>query len=265
MVSKRAAFAQKREQMLTTLTEMLRNDERFVAAWLAGSYGRGEQTVGSDLDLHVVVADAYSEVLCAKPWEAGAKTTPERLALFSQIEAPSFAGDVHQNNQLGGTFTYVAYLESALNVDWMLTPQHAAHQLPDTRMLFDKVGLTAAPPAEPETLEERAERASSQVGWFWLDACENARNLLAGNLCEFHEMYTWMVNHVREVRAALRGEQVRWISNTHSRVYATREEQVAALRALCDEMEMLMPEVVRLGGYVPKNPRVVVEKRLALL
>src|SRR6266700_3929620 len=100
MSSKRVAFAQTREQMLTTLTEVLRNDERFVAAWLAGSYGRGEQTVGSDLDLHVVVADAYSEVLCAKPWDAGAKTTPERLALFRQIETPTFACDIIRTTHL---------------------------------------------------------------------------------------------------------------------------------------------------------------------
>jgi hypothetical protein len=87
-----------------------------------------------------------------------------------------------------------------------------------------------------------------------------------GNTMEVHQwMDTWMVDHVREVRATLRGEQARWISNTHSRVYATREEQIAALRTLCDEMEMLIPEVIRLGGSVPENPRVAVEKRLALL
>ncbi len=46
---------------------------------------------------------------------------------------------------------------------------------------------------------------------------------------------------------------------------AMGQEQIAALRSLCDEMETLMPRVVALGGYVPRSPRSVVEMRLALL
>lgn len=57
MSSKQTAFVQERERLLAEITEYLRNDERFVAAWLAGSYGRGEQTWQSDLDIHVVVAE----------------------------------------------------------------------------------------------------------------------------------------------------------------------------------------------------------------
>jgi hypothetical protein len=45
----------------------------------------------------------------------------------------------------------------------------------------------------------------------------------------------------------------------------TREEQIAMLRSLCDEMESLMPQVIAVGGYVPASPRSVIEKRLALL
>ncbi len=78
MSETRTKYVQAREALLTHITETLKRDKRFVAAWLAGSYGRGEQTWSSDLDLHVVVADDYSELLCAQPWSTGAKTTEER-------------------------------------------------------------------------------------------------------------------------------------------------------------------------------------------
>jgi predicted nucleotidyltransferase len=63
----RKAFVQERESLLAKITEGLRSDERFVAAWLTRSYGRGEQTWQSDLDIHVVVVGAHSERLCATP------------------------------------------------------------------------------------------------------------------------------------------------------------------------------------------------------
>ncbi len=265
MSKKRTAFVQAREHLLATITESLRNDERFVAAWLAGSFGRNEQTWISDLDLHVVVAEAYSESLCATPWMSGACTTPERLALFQQFGTPVILFEAHSNNQLGGTFSYVLYQESAHNIDWMLIPQAIAHREEQTLLLFDKVGLPEPPPEEPESQEKSIEHASGNVGFFWMIAAANVKNLLNSDLSEFHRNLLWMDNNIHEVRAALQGKRAPYINHTHSGVYATCEEQVAVLRYLCNEMEGLMPEVVKMGGYVPANPRAMVEKRLELL
>jgi len=263
--SKQAAYVQARESLLAEITESLRNDERFVAAWLAGSYGRGEQTWQSDLDIHVVVADAYSESLCAMPWPVGAHTTPERLALFSEFGTPTIIFDAHGNNFMGGTFTYVVYQESGHNVDWMLIPQGKAHQEHRCHLLFDKVGIPDPPVPEPENLEECMERASEQVGFFWMIAASNGQNLLKGYLVHFHTLLTWLENSIREVRAALKGEHAQFTKASRIQLYTTQEEQVAALRRLCDEMERLMPAVVEMGGYLPTNPRAMVEMRLQLL
>jgi hypothetical protein len=265
MSKKRAAFVQARESLLATITESLRNDERFVAAWLAGSIGRSEQIWISDLDLHIVVAEAYSESLCATPWRSGARTTPERLALFQQFGMPTIIYEAHSNNQIGGTFTHVVYQESAQNIDWMLIPQAIAHRERQTLLLFDKVGLPDPPTEELESQEELIERASMHAGFFWMIAAGNVKNLLTGDLSEFHMLLLWLDNGIHEVRSALRGERAPYVSHTHSRVYATTEEQVAVLRHQCDEMESLMPEVVKMGGYVPANPRSMVEKRLELV
>ncbi|GHO72390.1 hypothetical protein KSD_01610 [Ktedonobacter sp. SOSP1-85] len=94
MSGKREVFVQARERLLAEITESLHNDERFVAAWLADSYGRSQQTWISDLDIHVVVAEEYSEKLCATPWMAGARTTPERQVTLRAVWDPyhSFRG-----------------------------------------------------------------------------------------------------------------------------------------------------------------------------
>jgi hypothetical protein len=150
MSRQRTAYVQARTHLLEQMTSTLQKDERFVAAWLAGSFSRGEQTWLSDLDIHVVIADTYSESLCATPWPSGVKTTPERLVLFQQFGTPGIIFEDHRHNQLGGTFTHVVYRESAHNVDWMLIPQANAYQESPCLLLFDKVGLPEPPLQEPE-------------------------------------------------------------------------------------------------------------------
>jgi hypothetical protein len=49
MVSRRAAYVEARTELLERITRALREDERIVAAWLSGSFGRGEETWLSDL------------------------------------------------------------------------------------------------------------------------------------------------------------------------------------------------------------------------
>ena len=75
------AYASARESLLAQVIESLSADDRFFAAWLTGSYGRGEADEVSDLDLTLVVADSVAETLCARPWQSAARTTDERLAL----------------------------------------------------------------------------------------------------------------------------------------------------------------------------------------
>src|SRR5258707_10861384 len=163
MSASRTNYVEAREALLADISTTLKNDQRFVAAWLAGSYGRGEQDMFSDLDLHVAVADAYSERLCAIPWMSGAKTTGERLALFSQFGTPAIIFEAHSNNQVGGTFTYVLYQESAINVDWMLVPQSLAHQEHPSLLLYSHAELPEPRAEEPPSREECAEWASLQV------------------------------------------------------------------------------------------------------
>ncbi len=265
MSSKRTTYTAARDTLLERITEYLKRDERFVAAWMAGSFGRGEQRWHSDLDLHVVVADAYSEALCAMPWPHGARTTDERIALFKQFGTPGLIYEVHGNNLLGGTFTHVVYQETAQNVDWMLIPQAKAYQEHPSLVLFDNIGIPEPPPVPPESEAERVERASDNVGFFWMIATGCVNDLFYGDIAHFHTLLLWMEENIREVRAALRGELAPYVGHSDLPVCATQQEQVAILRRLCDEMEELMPQVAAMGGYLPSSPRALVEKRLSLL
>jgi hypothetical protein len=237
MSEKQTSYVQAREVLLAHIATTLKQDQRFLAAWLAGSYARGEQQWFSDLDLHVVVADAYSAVIY----------------------------EVHANNQVGGTFTYVLYQESAINVDWMLIPQSLAHQEHPSLLLFSHVALPEPPALEPPSREECAERASLQVGFFWMIAASNVQNFLLGDLVQFHTLLRWLEDSIRETRAALCGEQSHFTKASRIELSCSREKQIATLRSLCAEMESLVPQVIALGGDVPASPRSVVERRLALL
>jgi hypothetical protein len=262
MSSTQENYTNGRRALLAKITDFLQHDQRFLAAWLAGSFGRGEETWLSDLDLHVVVADSASETLCATPWLSGGRTTPERFELFQHFGTPAIIFEAHSNNQISGTFTYVAYAESAQNVDWMLIPASKAYQEPSTFLLFKKVDLPAAPEPEPLTHEQAQEHIRDASSFFWMIAAGAAKDI-AGDLIHFHLLLSWLKESISKVRYALNFQQPPF-SRDWPEVGYTLEARTAALRQLCDEMESLGSAVQAFGVSVPAGPRVVVEKRLAL-
>jgi predicted nucleotidyltransferase len=52
-----AAYARQRDDLLARIVGVLDSDQRVRAAWLSGSFGRGEADAWSDLDLHVALDD----------------------------------------------------------------------------------------------------------------------------------------------------------------------------------------------------------------
>src|SRR5713226_9435450 len=104
-----AQHAAKRDEMLSRISAALRVDDRFVAAWLRGSIGRGEDDVFSDLDLDVIVADDYAAELCARPWQVAGYTSDARLAPFTQFGTPAIIHESQHNAPTGGSFTVVVY------------------------------------------------------------------------------------------------------------------------------------------------------------
>jgi predicted nucleotidyltransferase len=259
-----SSFVSARDQLLEQIVAFLKQDERFVAAWLAGSFGRGEQDEISDLDLHVVVADIYSERLCNRPWPHGARTTEDRLALFRQFGAPSVVYDAHENAPEGGTFTYVLYQESALNVDWILLSQATAAREEQSLLLFDKVGIPMAAPPETVSVEQRGQVAAVQAGLFWVMTPIAIKYMLREEPVVFQDMLETLHGLLREAAGSVAGMALPYQSRALAPLYITQEQRAKAVRELCDKMLQLMPEIERMGGHVYSAPMAVVDIWLAM-
>jgi hypothetical protein len=261
-----ASYVAARTELLAHIIATLQNDQRFVAAWLTGSFGRGEQDDYSDLDIRVIVVGDYSEALCAQPWPHGARTTEERLALFALFGTPSVIYDAHGNAPEGGTFTYVLY-ENGLNVDWMLMPQVNAYRATDTALLFDKVGVPLEPLPEPESLEQRITTASDMTAFFWMIAASSLKYLYPAryDAVNFHILLDWLHNALHDIQRAVDGTPWKYHNGAYAKLAPTRRELIIAHRDLCNRMLALMPEVERMGGNIPTSPMRPVEFRLKML
>lgn len=119
-------YREQRDYFLTTITETLSKDERFVAGWLTGSFTRNEADSLSDIDISLVVSDKYSASFCTRLEQVSARTSPECYDLFSQFGKPALIHENNNNAPEGGTFTFVLYADSAVMVDWVLRPQDKA-------------------------------------------------------------------------------------------------------------------------------------------
>lgn len=258
------AYLATREALLLEIIQTLLMDERFVAAWLTGSLGRQDADAVSDLDLSVVVSNAYSDVLCARPEQVSAQTTKERLGLFSKFGQPVVIHENHQNAPEGGTFTFVLYQSSALMVDWILIPHTKAQRPPHSRLLFDQVNVPVSPETEPESLAQRAKMASNLVAFFWMMAAVTAKNMIRRNdvfvTCWLEELHRML----RELDRLIAGETWQYLRGSIHVLEPTHEGQINALKQLCDRMSKRMLEVAMLGGHVLPSPMPTIDKLLSL-
>jgi hypothetical protein len=161
------AFAEQRDAWLAATVATLRADGRFVAAWLAGSFGRGEADHASDLDLHVVVSEAAGSPLLDKPQQTQAGATPARLALFAQFGAPVIVHENHWNAICDGTFTYVRYAR-LVKVDWQLIPVQRAERPHHSHLLFAHQEIPVSPEPALESPDEQRATLKEQTAFFWL-------------------------------------------------------------------------------------------------
>src|SRR5215213_5207611 len=155
-----------RDHSLLSIVDSIFRDERFVAAWLTGSFSRNEADFLSDIDLSLVVSEAYSPSLCMRLDQVSAQTSPERYSLFSQFGTPALIHENNNNAPEGGTFTFILYTESAFMVDWVLIPQSAAKRPEQAKLLFDKVDIPIESRAEPESVEQRRQSVIEMWAFF---------------------------------------------------------------------------------------------------
>jgi predicted nucleotidyltransferase len=247
-------YRESREELLSRIVKVLSNDERFVAAWLMGSYSRNNADAVSDLDLNVVVSDSYSENLCRKVEQLSPQTTEERLNLFSQFGTPAIIHENNYNAPEGGTFTFTLYAKSRLMVDWILIPQSQASRPSPASLLFEKSGIPVAPPIESESDEQRVIKASERVAFFWMMMAITAKYLIRRDSVFVIQWSEELCRIVQEVERLLAGTSWEYVRGSRSVLEPTIKDQKQALFKLGEKMESLIPELKKMGGQVLPSP-----------
>jgi predicted nucleotidyltransferase len=252
-------YAAQREKVLGRIVETMSKDERFVAAWLTGSFARHEQDALSDLDLTVVVSDPHSKILCERPRQVSAQTTKERYELFSLFGQPAILHENNNNAPEGGTFTFVMYAETAIVIDWILRPQSTARRPSESILLWDNAGISMSLPGRPDPIAKLIEEASEKVAFFWMMAAITVKYIIRGDGVFVNTWLEELHKLVYEVDRCVAGEVWRYKRGSFSVLENTPQGQLSALRRLSEQMAELMPEVVRLGGHVPAAPMATIE------
>ncbi|MBI3943500.1 MAG: nucleotidyltransferase domain-containing protein [Chloroflexi bacterium] len=257
-------YAAARDALLAQIVTALSADDRFVAAWLTGSLGRNEQDDVSDIDLTVVVAEPHSQILCARSWQTGAKTTAERLALFQSFGPISLIHENNNNAPAGGTFTFTMYAASTMMVDWILRPYSTAQRPLQSRLLFEKATIPLEPPAVAERLDQQIERVSERVAFFWMMAAVVCKYIRRGDTVFVQCWLESLSNLEREVERLVAGQPWQYHHGTMAPVVSTLPDQIAAVRHLCQKMADIMPELAARGGTTPREPMAHLEYLLRL-
>jgi hypothetical protein len=252
-------YTKHRESLLQAIAEKLSADERFVAAWLTGSFARGEQDTLSDIDITLVVADQHSQALCARPNMVSAQTTKERYELFCLFGQPALIHENNNNAPEGGTFTFIAYNQNAIMVDWVLRPLAGTQRPAGTRLLFDNVDIPVQSLPEPESQKQRADEASEIMAFFWMMTAVTVKYVYRGDDVFVNTWIEQLTKMVFEVDRRIKAQTWQYKRGSYTELSRTREQQITAIRHICERMENLKQEVARQGGYVPESPMKTIE------
>lgn len=247
-------YRESRDVLLSEIVKTLSIDERFMAAWLTGSFSRNDADAVSDLDLNLVVSDSYSENLCKRAGQISPQTTKERLDLFSQFGTPAIIHENNYNAPEGGTFTFTLYAKSHLMIDWILIPQSKAYRPSQAYILFEKSRIPITPPAEAESLEQRVKKASERVAFFWMMLAVTAKYIIRQD-CVFVTQWLEELNRMlQEIERLIAGQTREYQRGSRSTLEPTSEGQKQAIYKLGERMENILPELIKMSEQVLLSP-----------
>ena len=239
--------------LLQRVVGVLQEDERVVAAWLFGSWGRQTSDELSDTDLWVVVVDEHCDAISA-----------ERHVYVARPGHPLLMLEAPGNAPAGGAYLMALYAGQAgvHQVDWYWQRQSYASVPQHAVVLFDRVGIPhdtrleqLDPPgkAKEQTRQERAERATQLVTYFWVMSNIAAKSVLrhqAWTTVAMIEMLRSVLDDVKRLMGVSANPDGQEAWRTSILPPVEPGEQIAMLRELSHEMEQLTPQVEALGGNV---------------
>lgn len=257
-------YRESRNELLSKIVRTLSTDERFVAAWLTGSFSRNDADAVSDLDLNLVVSDSYSESLCRRVGWMSSKTTEERLDLFSRFGMPVVIHENNHNAPEGGTFTFTLYGKSHLMVDWILIPENKAYRPVQAYLLFEKIKIPTLASIPSEDYESRITRASERVAFFWMMMAVTAKYLVRNDSVFVIRWLEELSGILLEVNCRIAGKPWEYVRGSRTVLEPTIRDQRQALYKLGEKMESLLPELVKMGAQVLPSPMTEIKAILEL-
>lgn len=247
-------YRESREHLLSQIVETLSNDERFVAAWLTGSYIRNDADAVSDLDLTVVIADQSSERLCQKLEQVSSQTTNQRLEIFRQFGEPAILHENNNNAPAGGTFTFTLYAQSHLMVDWILIPQSKASRPLEAHLLFEKSEIPIFSAATPESSEQRAKIASERVAFFWMIMAITAKYLIRRDHVFVTQWLEELTRILKEVERLIAGNPWQYVRGSRTVLEPSIDGQKQIMLNLGNRMQKSLPQLLKIGGNALPSP-----------
>jgi Polymerase beta, Nucleotidyltransferase len=235
-----------RETVLQRIIKQLASDERVVAAWLYGSLGRNDGDALSDIDVRIIVADAFSEAM-----------NTERQTCASRVGPLLLVQEAPHNAPPGGAFLLVMYPGSVgpIHVDWTWQPQSRAVIPSDAHVLFDRVELPVEAPLTRPSGQGLADNLTERSVFFWMMVQVAAK--------EIARQQSWAaINVLNYAQDALL--QVKWLLDLANSptwrenrrldpVPARAPEQMALVHAMANDMEAFTARIAGLGGQVPSG------------
>ncbi len=260
-----ASYREKRDHLLLDIVEMFSKDERFVAAWLTGSYGNNDEDAVSDIDISLVVSDKHSEKLCRRSELVSAQTSLDRYSLFSQFGTPALIHENNNNAPESGTFTFVMYTGSAIMVDWILIPQTKATRPYLSRLLFDNAGISVSSPPEAENAEQNKRNIAEQWAFFWMMAAVTIKYIIRGDDVFSAQWIENLHKLIRDIERRLKSEPWKYTRGSLSKLQPTEEKQIESIRQLCQQMMELKPRILEFAGTDLATPLAEIETLLSFV
>ncbi len=258
-------YQERRDALLAEIIAALSNDERFVAGWLTGSFGRNTADSVSDIDINIVVSDIHGSNLCLKLESVSAQISPERYSLFSQFGMPALIHENNNNAPEGGTFTFVLYSESAIMVDWVLVPQSKAIRPYESQLLFDKASITISYPPQLENLNQRKKSIAEKWAFFWMMAAITIKYIIRGDGVFVAHWIENLHSLIREIERQINEVPRSYTRGSLSQLQTTREKQMEALKQLCKKMQDIKPKVAEFSGSEALLPLEEIETLFSLV
>ena len=248
-------FQIENKELLTQITNYLASDPRVMAAWLFGSLGRGDADEWSDIDIFVVIADAYVKEILS-----------ERLQFVNQVGKTIFFVEAPQNAPQDGGYLMAFYdmPTGPHQVDWYWQPQSLAYLPQETTVLFDRLGLARRDqPLEfpqREVVKEIDEYPFHFISYFWAMLLITAKYAVRQPDAEEMALLPYVLHPFHKTQRLLGQEPT-----TYRVTQPTIVGKLATLRHLANEMCALMTQIAKQGQAVPSKAPTAVYKYLELV